>query len=401
MHPAKDQGSFILLVLSLSLFCALLGVGIITPLLPIYTSKLGIGGPVLGLILGIFSFSRTGAMLISGEMAERFQKKTLLVAGLSVYALSSMGYMMAKSSATLMLVRFFHGLGSALVVPIAMAIGAEVAPRGQEGAFLGTLQTSLFLGIGSGPLLSGILTDHLGWNSSFFAMAAMTTLALLMVIIKLPSGSSPTSATTHHQKQGNPFPILFHMIRDRTLKPVLVFQFCSAMARGSLLMLVPLLAVDMNLSFFKIGIVVSVNSLATAICQRAFGKISDRKGKVPFIICGGLISAMVFFSLPFSQGFVSLTILSTLFGFGRSASSPALTAIAALRGKHFGVGRTMGIYNMAFSTGMMAGPVLGGIITESAGTDPAFLTMGIFLALSLLPFVLTLNYAEVEVHSTE
>jgi MFS family permease len=309
--------------------------------------------------------------------------------------------MMAQSSATLMLVRFFHGTGSALVVPIAMAIGAEVAPRGHEGAFLGTLQTSLFLGIGSGPLLSGLLTDHLGWNSSFFAMAAMTTLALIMVIVKLPSASTPKSSATKHQKQGNPFPILFHMIKDRTLKPVLVFQFCSAMARGSLLMLVPLLAADMDLSFFRIGIVVSANSLATAVCQRLFGKISDRKGQVPFVICGGLISSLVFFSLPFSESFLSLTILSTLFGFGRSASSPALTAIAALRGKLFGVGRTMGIYNMAFSMGMMAGPVLGGIITEFAGTDPAFLTMGIFLALSLLPFTVNISYSEVEAHSTE
>jgi MFS family permease len=157
----------------------------------------------------------------------------------------------------------------------------------------------------------------------------------------------------------------------------------------------------MDLSFFRIGIVVSANSLATAVCQRLFGKISDRKGQVPFVICGGLISSLVFFSLPFSESFLSLTILSTLFGFGRSASSPALTAIAALRGKLFGVGRTMGIYNMAFSMGMMAGPVLGGIITEFAGTDPAFLTMGIFLALSLLPFTVNISYSEVEAHSTE
>lgn len=397
MHSINKNDKKILMVLSLSLFCALLGVGIITPLLPIYASELGIGGPLLGVILGIFSFSRTGAMLISGELAERCEKKKLLATGLCFYALSSLGYLHAHDSTSLLLVRFFHGFGSALVVPVAMAIGAESAPSNEEGAFLGTLQTSLFLGIGSGPLISGFLTDNFGWNSSFYAMTSMTTIALLLVMLTLPS--EPISSKSARKKPENPFPMILKMLKDPTLKVVVIFHYCSAIARGSLLMLIPIFASQLNMTLSQIGILVSLNSIATAICQRFFGKLSDNKGKIRVILLGGTLSAAVFFLLPLSRGFYSLAILSSIFGFGRSASSPALSALAAVRGKVFGSGRTMGLYNMAFSAGMMTGPVLAGFLSQAAGMANALYSVGIILSLSLFVFLPYFNCSKGEVHS--
>lgn len=387
MNSNNKHTELVLLVLSLSLFCAFLGVGIITPLLPIYATKLGVGGPFLGVILGIFSFSRTGTMLFSGELAERFNKKKLLIIGLFVYAISSLGYLLAKNSIELLLVRFIHGFGSALVVPIAMAIGADFAPNKGEGAYLATMQTALFLGVGSGPLLSGILTDYVCWNASFYAMATLTTFALITVIIKLPNQPKKTYSQNENVRFVNPFPQIFKMLSDQTLKAVIPFHFCSAMARGSLLMLIPLLGAGLRMSFFQIGILVALNSLATALFQRPFGKLADKKSKTMIIISGGLISAISFFLLAFTTDFYPLAILSTLFGLGRSVSTPALTALTAIRGKTFGNGRTMGLFNMAFSAGMMTGPVLAGLISQITGTGTTFCVIGILLALSLVMFL--------------
>ena len=63
-----------------------------------------------------------------------------------------------------------------------MAIGADFAEKGKEGVFFGTLQGAHFLGIGFGPLISGVLTDHFGWHVPFYFMTALTALALVMVI---------------------------------------------------------------------------------------------------------------------------------------------------------------------------------------------------------------------------
>ena len=129
----STEGSYrkILTVLSLSMFCAMLGIGIIAPVLPLYAKRLGASGLAIGTIIGAFSFSRSGGMLISGELAERMNRKVLLLAGLAFYALASVAYTFASTTESLIAIRIGHGIGSAMVVPITMAIGAEVVPKGK------------------------------------------------------------------------------------------------------------------------------------------------------------------------------------------------------------------------------------------------------------------------------
>ena len=85
MKPGQSSGG-VLLVLSMAMFCAMLGVGVISPILPLFARELGASGFLLGLIFGSFSFSRSVGMFISGELAEHVDRKILLLAGLSVYA---------------------------------------------------------------------------------------------------------------------------------------------------------------------------------------------------------------------------------------------------------------------------------------------------------------------------
>ena len=97
----SSHHSYILLTLSLALFCAMLGVGVISPILPIYASKLGASGILMGLILEL-SFARTGGMILSSELAERFDRKRLLNAGLLVYSLASLAYIHAETTESLL-----------------------------------------------------------------------------------------------------------------------------------------------------------------------------------------------------------------------------------------------------------------------------------------------------------
>lgn len=169
MPVADGLSRRILIVLSLAMFCAMLGIGIISPVLPLYAKNLGASGFALGMIIGSFSLSRTGGMIVSGELAEHMDRKWLLLGGLAFYAAASVAYTFAYSTASLILIRMGHGLGSAMVVPITMAIATDIAPEGEEGLFFGSLQGALFLGVGCGPLLSGLLAEHLGLMAPFTA----------------------------------------------------------------------------------------------------------------------------------------------------------------------------------------------------------------------------------------
>lgn len=373
----------ILTVLSLSMFCAMLGIGIIAPVLPLYAKRLGAGGLAIGMIIGSFSFSRTGGMIISGELAEKMNRKALLLAGLAFYALASVAYTFASTTESLIAIRIGHGIGSAMVVPITMAIAAEMAPKGEEGFFFGSLQGALFLGVGTGPLLSGLLADTVGFNAPFYAMTALTVLSMILVFRFLPDNISSgrgSSALCGIKS-------VFHAIlTDHEMLVVFFFQFCSAMCRGVLVMMIPLLASDMRLSLSEIGFVVSLNSLSTGLLQRVSGKLADNLHKHRLIFVGGLISAVTLLGLPSLRTTWSLSIASIAFGVGHAFASPSLAAMAASRGKTYGSGRIMGLFNIAFSLGMTTGPVLVGMLLDHTGNGVPFYLLSAMLILAAYPF---------------
>jgi|UPI0004AF9FA4 MFS family permease len=383
MTNSQTSHNYILLTLSLSLFCAMLGVGVISPILPIYASKLGASGIVLGFVFGTFSFARTGGMLISGELAERFDRKLLLGAGLLVYSLASLAYVRADNTVALVAIRFFHGLGSAFVIPIAMAIGADIAEEGNEGRLFGTLQGAHFLGVGFGPLISGILTDRWGWQLPFYFMTVLTSLALFMVIRKLPH-RIPTRAQATGQTM---FPAIKGMLRNWALRICFYYQFCFAMCRGTILMLIPLLAQGYSLSFSQIGIILSLNSIATGALQRFFGPLSDTIERHRLIVFGGILSGVVFLVIPYFRSFLGLTVASIIFGVGHALSSPSLAAITAENSAEFGSGRTMSIFNIFFSLGMMTGPILDGFVVESGLKVSPFHILSFMIFSATIPFL--------------
>ena len=146
----------ILGILLLSVMTALFGIGIIIPVMPVFAVSLGASGVSLGMIIAAFSLSRGLLQPIVGSLSDRWGRKGFLVIGLLVYALVGLFLPQATSVSNLILIRAFHGVGSAMIVPVAMAYVSDMAPFGQEGRYMGMLNIAIFIGIGGGPLVEKI-----------------------------------------------------------------------------------------------------------------------------------------------------------------------------------------------------------------------------------------------------
>lgn len=372
-----------LAVLGSSMFCAMLGVGVISPVLPLYAQNMGADERTLGVIVGIFSFSRIWGMMASGELAERMDRKIILSLGLFVYALTSVAYTLVSSTMGLILVRMGHGLGSAMVVPIAMAIGSDRAPAGVEGVVFGALQGALFLGTGFGPLLSGFLADSLGLRAPFQAMTLLTGISMVLVLLILP----PNPPVRRSDGATGMLQTIRMVVRDREMMMVFFFQFCSAMGRSVLIMVVPLIASNLHFTLSWIGIVVSLNSLVTGMLQNASGRLADRVSKHLLVVIGGTISAMTFLYLPKATTLFGLIMASIAFGVGHAFASPSLAVISSSRSEVYGAGRIMGLFNMAFSAGMTVGPMVVGILLDVLHNALPFYLLSGMLFMAVAPFV--------------
>ena len=114
-----------------SIFAAVTGVGIVVPLLPVYAHDLGASGLYIGLIFGSFSLSRTIFIPYFGSRSDLRGRKPYIVGGLLAYGLISVAFMMIDAVTPLIIVRFFQGIASAMMMPVIQAYVGDITPAGQ------------------------------------------------------------------------------------------------------------------------------------------------------------------------------------------------------------------------------------------------------------------------------
>jgi len=152
----------IFITLCLSIFSAMLGMGIVAPLLPLYAQHYGAAGLMIGLVFASFSISRTLFLPLIGRLSDRKGRKIFITAGLLLFTLTSVGYICAANILILILTRVFQGIAAAMVIPIALAYMGEITPEGKEGTYMGLFNLFFFGGLATGPILGGIVKDAFG-----------------------------------------------------------------------------------------------------------------------------------------------------------------------------------------------------------------------------------------------
>ena len=184
----KNQNpSAILFTLSISVGVAMIGLGIVWPLVPVYAVEMGAGGFMVGLIIASFNISRTVFSPFVGRISDKQGRKKFIIIGLMGYAIISFFYALSTNAPTLIFIRFFHGLASLLVVPIAMALAADIAPKRKLGLYMGTLNMAVMLGLAVGPALGGIIKDHFGIDVAFYSMGILALSTCVLVVFLIPS----------------------------------------------------------------------------------------------------------------------------------------------------------------------------------------------------------------------
>jgi len=371
----------ILVTLHLAVFIALIGIGIIAPVMPLYATQLGATGLSLGLIVAGFSLSRGIVQPLVGGLSDHYGKKRFLVSGLAVYAVVGILFTWATTVGHIVWIRIFHGIGSAMIVPIAMAYIGEMAPEGQEGRYMGRLNIALFAGIGGGPIIGGVFLDIGGMNSAFYAMAGLSGLSLALVLFFLPAQTSPDSSTS-----GMSLPATFlAMSRRVNILGILLARMTTMLIMVPTMAFLPLLMTQfMQASGTEIGIVIGCRTLVNACLQTPFGRWIDRGPKTNLLLAGSCLISLTMFLVPMAGGFPQLVVLFIFMGAGEAVVWPALGAMATEQGRMFGQGAMMGVFNLAMSGGVFLGALGAGLLMDFFGLAWVFYLIAVFLLLTSL-----------------
>ncbi len=368
-----------LVTLLLALFIAFLGAGIIAPIIPIYAVDLGATGLTLGLMIAAFSITQGALQPVVGNLSDRKGRKRFLVAGLSIYAVVGLTYTLASSVEHLVLIRLFHGVGSAMITPIVMAYIGDLAPQGQEGKYMGMLNIAIFAGFGGGPILGGVFRDMSGINSAFYTMSALTAASLGLILALLPPGRSGREV----QSAPGLLTTLRRMLRNSRVIGILLPRIGTMIVMIPTLGFLPILMDRlMGATGIEIGIVISTRTIVNAGLQIPFGRIADRHNKVALILTGCLIASACVFLIPSATDLMQLVWLAVFIGAGEALIWPALGAIAVEEGHRYGQGSMMGVFSMAMSVGILIGSLVAGSFMDLIGLDYVFYTVSVILAVS-------------------
>ena len=361
-------------ILLVCIFVAMLGLGIISPILPLYASDLGATLIQIGLLSSAWSISRLIFTAPAGRYSDRGSKKRVIMAGLLVYAVISFLYTLAWDFTSLVAIRFLHGLGSALTMPIAMAYGAALAPRGREGRYMGLMTSSMFAGMGLGPYLGGTLTDVFGTKSvAFYAMGGLSALSLVLVTLFLPD------ERVESEEGDRPRPSFITVLSVRILRAAFIYRVVGALGRGSVMGFLSMYLSNsvaeggLGISYSMVGLILSVSQLASALLQSPFGVLADRYDKIRLVLLGGVLGALGLALIPMASNTWQAMAAQLVFTCGGALGMPALTAIVAIEGREIGMGTTMSVLQSSMSLGMIAGPLLSGILGDLFGLKIIFL----------------------------
>jgi DHA1 family multidrug resistance protein-like MFS transporter len=371
-----------LITLLLSVFIALLGIGIIVPVMPVFARELGAGGFALGMIIAAFSITRGLLQPVVGNFSDRWGRKNFLVCGLFVYGLVGLLIPHATGVPHLIIIRAFHGIGSAMIVPIAMAYMSLLAPAGHEGRYMSYLNIAIFSGIGCGPVIGGLLSDLWGLPSVFYTMALLSFLAFVLVILYMPV------QTPGDQKQARGLlQSLLSMLRNRKTCGILVARYATMIIMVPTMAFLPLLMSEwQESSGLQIGIVIGCRTLVNALLQIPFGKFADRYNKLVVLLVSSVILAVIILYIPGIDSFAEMAIAYLCLGTAEAAIWAVLGGYASLEAKeHYGHGTMMGVFSFAMSAGVFTGAVLAGVSMDGWGIDKAYeVTGSVVLVLSLV-----------------
>ena len=370
-----------------SIFAAVTGVGLVVPLLPVYAHELGAGGLAIGLIFGSFALSRTLFLPYFGRLSDRKGRKRLIVLGLISYACLSLAYMLADTVPLLVIIRFFQGIASSMMMPAIQAYVGDITPPGREGFTMGFFNMSIFFGLSLGPVLGGSIKDYWGLDASFLSMGLLSLVGFLLSLTFLP----PVHEEQVVKKPRLPLPWK-NLLQDREIVGLFFFRLNYTACIGILWGFLPVFAdTHFALSSSGIGFLVMLGVFISGIIHLPMGYMADRVNRRIMIVSGGLFVAggMIYFT--WATSLTDLIIASILFGLGGGISMPAHMAIAVFKGnKSDAMGSLMGLMTMAHSLGMLIGSSLAGLMMDIFDIRDAFF-LGTFISIAgvLIFFIFT------------
>ena len=181
----------LLLLLALLSAFTPLSIDMYLPALPVIATELrGTAGDIQ-LTLSAFMIAFGAGQIFYGPMGDRFGRRPVILGGLAVYIVASVGCAFAAVAGHLVTLRVLQGLAACGGVVLARTMVRDLAEKDQAARAMSLMHACSSIAPMLAPLIGGQVLWFIGWRAIFWTLAGIGVIALVVAALRLPETLRP------------------------------------------------------------------------------------------------------------------------------------------------------------------------------------------------------------------
>ena len=315
----------VLISVSLSVFAAYTGIGMVGPVRVLYAEAHGASLAVIGAMASAFLLSNFIFQYPVGWLADRWGHKQVMIVGLLAQAALAAVYLWVTDPVAFVVLRFFEGIAAAALLPPARALINEVVPAEQQGEAYGLFGAFFNGGFLLGPGIGGALAS-LSYAIPFIGAVVFRLVAVIIVITMIHVPGHHSISGEKRQKVTVSYRLLFTL----PLVAAYLIAFGDYLYVGFDLTLMPLWMRDhLGASVAIIGLTYMLWAIPNIALSPVGGRIADKRRRSTLILIFGLGQVPLYIIYGLANTWLIVAIVFAIHGAVYALIQPAVDAHVA------------------------------------------------------------------------
>jgi MFS family permease len=360
-------------LICLANFFAFLGFQMTLPTIPLFVEHLGGNDQLIGLVVGIFTFSALMMRPFAGHALETKGRRFVFLLGLAIFVISVGSYSFITSILLLFTMRVIQGIGWGFSTTAAGTIATDIIPASRRGEGMGYYGLSGNLALAFGPSAGLLLAGMLPFSHLFLICAALGLAALLFALnITYKKIEQPKEQAHNHNK--------WDIYEKSALEPSILLFFLTV-TFGGIASFLPLYTAQKGISGIQWYFL--LYALALMVTRTFAGQLYDKKGHRAVFIPGAALIFIAMLLLAWLPSNMILFTAAILYGLGFGTVQPGLQAWSVERAAKNRKGMANATFFAFFDLGVGVGAMIFGQISHWFGYSSIYMTAALSVLISI------------------
>ncbi|KAB2333435.1 MFS transporter [Bacillus mesophilum] len=356
-------------------FFVFLGFQMTLPTLPLFVEELGGNDQLIGIVVGIFTFSALLLRPYAGHALETKGRRYVYLIGLAIFVLSVGSFGFAASLTLLLAIRIIQGIGWGFSTTASGTIATDIIPAKRRGEGMGYYGLSGNIALAFGPTLGLAFVGVLSFQQLFLICGALGLTALLLAV-NINYKKVEEQPVTEKRK--------WDVYEKSALQPSLLLFFITV-TFGGIASFLPIYAAQSKVTGIEWYFL--LYAVALLISRTFAGRLYDQKGHRAVFIPGALLIIAAMILLAWLPNSFILYAAAVLYGLGFGTVQPALQAWSVKEAPANRRGMANATFFSFFDLGVGIGAITFGQVAHWLGYSSIYVVSAISVFISLLLYI--------------